>query len=149
MARRPRPVDPTPGPIQAFAPDLRELREKAGSPPSRALPRRAGYSAATLSEAARGQRRPSLDVTLAYVGACGGDLNEWRLRWHDLNTQTRDEPPPPADPEPPEHPHPVVLRRERRTTHDHPADRQPTRKRAEPAGRRRRCADRRVHRVAY
>ncbi|WP_345444391.1 helix-turn-helix transcriptional regulator [Actinoallomurus vinaceus] len=63
---------------------MRQLREKAGNPTYRALARKAGYSPATLSEAARGQRRPSLGVTMAYVGACGGDLDEWRLRWHDL-----------------------------------------------------------------
>lgn len=84
MARRPLPVDPDEGPLQAFAYDLRQLREKAGNPTYRILARKAGYSPATLSEAARGQRRPSLDVTLAYVGACGGDPDEWRLRWHDL-----------------------------------------------------------------
>jgi transcriptional regulator with XRE-family HTH domain len=84
MARRPRPVDPDEGPLQAFAYDLRKLREKAGNPTYRILARKAGYSPATLSEAARGQRRPSLDVTMAYVGACGGDPHEWRLRWHDL-----------------------------------------------------------------
>lgn len=110
MARRPRPVDPTAGPIQAFAHDLRELREKAGGPTYRVLARRAGYSAATLSEAARGQRRPSLDVTLAYVGACGGDLNEWRLRWHDLAAETGTEPVRPADPEPPDQPAPQPAR---------------------------------------
>jgi transcriptional regulator with XRE-family HTH domain len=84
MARHQNPVDPDAGPLQAFAYDLRKLREKAGNPTYRALARKAGYSPATLSEAARGQRRPSLDVTMAYVGACGGDLDEWRLRWHDL-----------------------------------------------------------------
>jgi hypothetical protein len=84
MARRPRPVDPNEGPLQAFAYDLRQLREKAGNPTYRMLARKAGYSPATLSEAARGLRRPSLDVTMAYVGACGGDPDEWRLRWHDL-----------------------------------------------------------------
>jgi transcriptional regulator with XRE-family HTH domain len=84
MARLPRPVDPDEGPLQAFAYDLRKLREKAGTPTYRTLARKAGYSPATLSEAARGQRRPSLDVTMAYVGACGGDPDEWRVRWHDL-----------------------------------------------------------------
>ena len=89
MARLPRPVDPDEGPLQAFAYDLRKLRDKAGTPTYRILARKAGYSPATLSEAARGQRRPSLDVTLAYVGACGGDPDEWRLRWHELAaTQT-------------------------------------------------------------
>ncbi|GAB3971966.1 hypothetical protein GCM10029978_048140 [Actinoallomurus acanthiterrae] len=84
MARLQNPIDPDAGPLQAFAYDLRQLREKAGNPTYRALARKAGYSPATLSEAARGQRRPSLGVTMAYVGACGGDLDEWRLRWHDL-----------------------------------------------------------------
>ncbi|WP_208024277.1 helix-turn-helix domain-containing protein [Amycolatopsis pithecellobii] len=101
MARRPRPVDPTAGPVQAFAHDLRNLREKAGSPTYRALAHRAGYSAATLSEAARGQRRPSLDVTLAFVGACGGDVDEWRLRWHDLAAETSTEPTRAPDPQSP------------------------------------------------
>jgi transcriptional regulator with XRE-family HTH domain len=99
MARRERPLDPEAGPLPAFAYDLRKLREKAGTPTYRTLARKAGYSPATLSEAARGQRRPSLDVTLAYVGACGGDLDEWQLRWHDLTaaeTSTDIEPDPPA-----------------------------------------------------
>ncbi len=99
MARLPRPVDPDEGPLQAFAYDLRKLREKAGSPTYRILARKAGYSPATLSEAARGQRRPSLDVTLAYVGACGGDPDEWRLRWQDL-TETSPAVTPAETPEP-------------------------------------------------
>jgi hypothetical protein len=116
MARRPLPVDPDEGPLQAFAYDLRQLREKAGNPTYRMLARKAGYSPATLSEAARGQRRPSLDVTMAYVGACGGDPDEWRLRWHDLaaaetgtTEQTADagtEPADPVDATPPAEPAP-------------------------------------------
>ena len=101
MARLPRPVDPDEGPLQAFAYDLRKLRDKAGTPTYRILARKAGYSPATLSEAARGQRRPSLDVTLAYVGACGGDPEEWRLRWHELAaTETSAQTAPAARPEP-------------------------------------------------
>lgn len=121
MARRPRPVDPDEGPLQAFAYDLRQLREKAGSPTYRVLAGKAGYSPATLSEAARGQRRPSLDVTMAYVGACGGDPDEWRLRWHDLaaaETATstsaaddaRTEPSDPVDAAPPAEPPPSGTR---------------------------------------
>ena len=118
MARRPRPVDPDEGPLQAFAYDLRQLREKAGNPTYRILAKKAGYSPATLSEAARGQRRPSLDVTMAYVGACGGDADEWRLRWQDLPTtepalatkpvvETVTEPPAPVVAPPPVEPVPV------------------------------------------
>jgi hypothetical protein len=112
--------------LQAFAYDLRQLREKAGNPTYRMLARKAGYSPATLSEAARGQRRPSLDVTMAYVGACGGDPDEWRLRWHDLaaavtgaTTRTaadaRTEPADPVDTSAPAEPPPSHTRRRRWT----------------------------------
>jgi hypothetical protein len=84
MARNPRPIDPSQGPLQAFAVELRRLRESAGSPTYRAMAVRAGFSATTLSEAAGGVRKPSLDVTLAFVGVCGGDAAEWRERWAQL-----------------------------------------------------------------
>jgi hypothetical protein len=63
------------------------LREKAGHLPYRALARRAGFSASTLSVAASGKVLPSLDVTLAYVQACGGDPEPWRERWQTLVVQ--------------------------------------------------------------
>lgn len=84
MARRERPVDPQAGPLQGFAHDLRKLRHDAGNPTYRTLAAKAGYGSSTLSQAANGLRLPSLAVTLAYVGACGGDEEEWRRRWHDL-----------------------------------------------------------------
>ncbi len=55
--------------------------------PYRALARRAGFSASTLSVAASGKALPSLDVTLAYVQACGGDPQPWRERWQKLVAQ--------------------------------------------------------------
>jgi hypothetical protein len=85
MARLERPLDPSSGPLQSFANDLRKVRAAAGNPTYRALARTAGYSATTLSEAARGERRPTLDVVLAYVGACRGDVEQWRRRWHALD----------------------------------------------------------------
>ncbi|MEV4616086.1 hypothetical protein AB0K43_26355 [Kitasatospora sp. NPDC049258] len=85
MARKPRPIDPTEGPLQAFAYDLRGVREEAGSPTYRVLAGRAGFAATTLSDAAGGVRQPSLEVTLAYVGACGGDVELWERRWHELD----------------------------------------------------------------
>ncbi|MEU7873552.1 helix-turn-helix transcriptional regulator [Dactylosporangium sp. NPDC049140] len=88
MARLETPVDPSTGPLQSFAYELRKVRAAAGNPTYRALAKTAGYSATTLSEAARGERRPTLDVVLAYVGACHGDVEQWRRRWHAL-----DEPP--------------------------------------------------------
>jgi transcriptional regulator with XRE-family HTH domain len=85
MARQERPIDPAAGPVQSLAYDLRKLRVEAGSPTYRAMARKTGYSASTLSEAASGIRRPSLDVLLAYVGVLNGDQAAWRKRWQDLD----------------------------------------------------------------
>ncbi|WP_433348827.1 helix-turn-helix domain-containing protein [Micromonospora sp. CA-111912] len=93
MARQERPVDPTAGPVQALAYELRKLRAEAGNPTYRQLARSAGYGATTLSEAAGGARLPTLEVLLAYVGACGGDPDEWRRRWHETAERVR-----PAEP---------------------------------------------------
>ena len=84
MGRPERALDPTAGLLQAFAHDLRELRRVAGNPKYRALARHAGYSASSLSAAASGWSVPSLPVTLAYVGSCGGNTAEWEQRWHEL-----------------------------------------------------------------
>ncbi len=89
MARQERPVDPATGPLASFAYDLRKLRLEAGQPTYRVLAKAAGYSPSTLSEAANGVRRPSLDVVLAYVGACGGDATAWRARWLALDEELR------------------------------------------------------------
>lgn len=82
MGRPEKPVDPDAGPVQRLAWQLRQLRERAGNPSYRRLARLAHYSASTLAEAAKGDRLASLEVTLAYVEACGGDVNQWRVRWH-------------------------------------------------------------------
>jgi hypothetical protein len=79
MGRREAPVEP--GPLFEFAQDLRALR--AGRT-YRELGRRAGYSLSTLSAAAGGSMLPTLEVTLAFVGACGGDMAVWELRWREL-----------------------------------------------------------------
>ena len=95
MARLERALNPSAGPLQEFAFQLRKVRAEAGNPTYRALARSAGYSATTLSEAARGVRKPTLDVVLAYVGACRGDVDEWRARWSkmDAGLGTEDAPP--------------------------------------------------------
>jgi hypothetical protein len=103
-------VDPAAGPLQSFAYDLRKVRAEAGNPTYRVLAKTAGYSATTLSEAAGGLRKPTLDVLLAYVGACQGDVETWRRRWHELDAELRGEPepemaaaePPPLPPSTPE-----------------------------------------------
>ena len=84
MPRRERPLDAGDGALLTFAGDLRRLRQKAGGPTYRLLAQRAHYSVAALSEAAGGRKLPSLDVTLAYVRACGGDEDDWRGRWKTL-----------------------------------------------------------------
>jgi tetratricopeptide (TPR) repeat protein len=103
VGRPEQPLDPDAGPLPEFAAELRELRRRAGNPGYRNLARRAGYSASTLSGAASGRTLPSLAVTLAYVGACGGNLAEWEQRWQALATAA--EPParaaPAAAPPPP------------------------------------------------
>ncbi|GAA4255817.1 nSTAND1 domain-containing NTPase [Dactylosporangium darangshiense] len=81
MGRPEKPVDPQAGPVQRLAWQLRRLRESAGNPSYRALARRAHYSASTLADAAKGERLPSLEVTLAYAEACGGDPAEWQALW--------------------------------------------------------------------
>ncbi|MFE1554282.1 hypothetical protein ACFW6V_04730 [Streptomyces sp. NPDC058734] len=81
MGRRERLLDPADGPAERFAYELRELRQQAGGLTYRAMAARAHYSSAALAQAASGDRMPTLSVALAYVGACGGDADEWTERW--------------------------------------------------------------------
>lgn len=87
MGRPEKPLDPGTSPVARFANDLRRLREQAGTPTYRAMSNRAHMSTSALSTAASGEKFPSLPVCLAYVQACGGDVEAWRTRWqetHDL-----------------------------------------------------------------
>ncbi|MFD7125062.1 hypothetical protein ACFV9X_13175 [Streptomyces anulatus] len=102
MGRPENPIDPQSGPVGRLAHDLRKLRDGAGAPAYRAMARRAGYSAATLSQAAAGERLPTLPVLLAYVGVCRGDSAEWQDRWERVNAELLRCPrPPEEDTEPP------------------------------------------------
>ncbi|WP_432037854.1 hypothetical protein [Streptomyces cucumeris] len=83
MGRRERPVDPSAGPVERFAYELRKLRQEAGGPTYRAMAQRARYSVTTLSQAAAGEQLPSLPVALAYAEVCGGDRAEWEERWRE------------------------------------------------------------------
>ncbi|MCO1580511.1 helix-turn-helix transcriptional regulator [Crossiella sp. SN42] len=89
MARPELPLDPSAGPLYRFAADLRSLRAKAGSPPYRELARQAHFSITALSDAARGNRLPTLPVLRGYVRACGGDVEEWAGRWRELAAAQR------------------------------------------------------------
>ncbi|WP_405870928.1 helix-turn-helix domain-containing protein [Streptomyces sp. NBC_00005] len=88
MGRPERPVDPQAGPVQWLAHELRELRKTAGGPSYRAMAKVAGFSATTLSQAAAGERLPSLAVVQGYVRACGGDPAEWEPRWKEAEEET-------------------------------------------------------------
>ncbi|MGW2641219.1 nSTAND1 domain-containing NTPase [Streptomyces sp. NPDC001348] len=93
MAGRPEsPLDPSAGPVQQFAADLRKLRVDAGSPTYRVMAQRSGHGASTLSQAAAGERLPTLPVALAYVRACGGDPEEWDSRWRAAAAEVAAEP---------------------------------------------------------
>ncbi|QEV21476.1 hypothetical protein [Streptomyces alboniger] len=92
MGRREGALDPAAGPVQRFAFELRKLRQEAGSPTYRVMARHTGYSVATLSRAAAGERLPSLPVTLAYAQACGGDAGAWEQRWHEVDGERAAEP---------------------------------------------------------
>jgi len=70
--------------VAEFAHALRQLRVRAGTPSYRALSRTAGYSSSALCAAASGAALPSLELTLAYAGGCGGVRAEWEARWLDV-----------------------------------------------------------------
>jgi hypothetical protein len=81
VGRPERMIDPAEGPLSRFAHDLRQLRAAAGYPSYRMLAAKALFSPSVLSSAANGMSFPTLQVTLAYARACGGDAGDWRRRW--------------------------------------------------------------------
>ncbi len=81
MGRPEKPVNHAGGFAARFAGELRQLRAAAGNPTYREMARYAMFSSSVLSSAASGNRMPSLEVTLAFVTACGGDEEAWRQRW--------------------------------------------------------------------
>jgi WD40 repeat protein/energy-coupling factor transporter ATP-binding protein EcfA2 len=82
MPRKERPLDAGDSAVLTFARELRSLRERAGRPTYRELSSLTHYSEAALSQAAGGRKLPTLQVTLAYVRACGGSEEEWEQRWY-------------------------------------------------------------------
>ena len=76
------------GPLAEFARDLRALRHATGQIPYRDLGRLARYSPSALSTAVSGRKLPTIELTLAFVRACGGtadDVRTWEQRWHEVN----------------------------------------------------------------
>lgn len=78
----PRPDTSTATEIEAFAAELRALRERPGSPSFRELARLTHFSASTLAEATAGRRLPTEPVVRAFAQGCGSDPEVWveRLR---------------------------------------------------------------------
>ncbi|GJF30368.1 hypothetical protein KNE206_30680 [Kitasatospora sp. NE20-6] len=77
-----RRLDRNASPLAAFACDLRLVREQAKLT-YRQMSSKAGYSHNALAQAAGGARFPSLELSLAFARACGGDEREWKQRWYD------------------------------------------------------------------
>lgn len=87
MGRPERPITTSQDAVRRLAIDLRALRKAAGAPTYRAMAEQVHFSASALSQAANGQRLPTLAVVQAFVAACGGDREEWTRRWHDAAEQ--------------------------------------------------------------
>lgn len=89
MGRPERGLDAVDGPVERFVGELRDLRRTAGNPSYRELARRAHYAPTTFSSAVSGYRLPTLEVTLAFVTACEGDVVRWEERWRLADSQAR------------------------------------------------------------
>lgn len=91
MGRPERSLDPAAGPVQAFASELRLLRQRAGNPKYLQMQRRTGRSRTALAEAAGGDHLPTWETVEAYVRACGEDPAPWRARWELARDAMRSE----------------------------------------------------------
>ncbi len=87
MGRREAPLRNDDDSCVKFAAELRALRIASGEPTYRQMASRCHFSAATLARASSGRVMPSLEVTLAFVGACGGDPGPWRHRWESARRE--------------------------------------------------------------
>ncbi|QKW32510.1 helix-turn-helix domain-containing protein (plasmid) [Nocardiopsis flavescens] len=67
-------------PIAGFAASLRALREDAGNPSYRQMAEAGHLAHNVLSQADAGHRLPTEEAVVAYVRACGGDVEEWKER---------------------------------------------------------------------
>lgn len=90
MPRPERPLDPSAGPVQAFAADLRKVRENAGSPKYLQMSRATGRSRTALAEAAGGDRLATWETVEAYLIGCGESPSGWLERWEAVRAATQD-----------------------------------------------------------
>jgi hypothetical protein len=111
MPRPQRPLDPGASPVQAFAAELRRVRDAAGNPKYLQMARATGRSRTALSEAAGGDHLASWETVEAYLAACGQDPAAWRERWEAVRARVRPERPRAG--EPPPSPPPARRRRAR------------------------------------
>ena len=81
MGRHLGPLDPTAGPVERLASELRALRALAGDQPFWKMARRCSVAKSALAAAAAGRQLPSQKVTREFVRACEGDWTYWRERW--------------------------------------------------------------------
>jgi len=63
-----------------FAEELRQLFNKSGLTVEQ-LAKRANCAPGTISKAMNGEKRPSWDITKAFIAACDDDPATWRSRW--------------------------------------------------------------------
>jgi hypothetical protein len=80
VGRPEAPLDSDGSALRELAIELRGLRRRAGLT-YKQLAKVTSYGTSTLQEAAAGRRLPTLDVTLAIVAACNGDVEAWREYW--------------------------------------------------------------------
>jgi hypothetical protein len=83
MGRPQKPLERDGSPVREFAFWLRDLRKRTGLTYQQ-LGKSAHYATSTVQEAAAGRRLPTLRVTMAFVKACGGDLDEWHTYWTNI-----------------------------------------------------------------
>ncbi len=86
MARPEKEIDPTEGPLQSFAYDLRALRNKKGLT-YRQMADETWYSPSALAAVVNGKKLPKLDVVLAYVNICDADADEWTCCWQEVRAE--------------------------------------------------------------
>lgn len=94
MPRTERDLDPSGGPLAAFAAELRKLRVEAGSPKYLQMARCTGRSRTALAEAAGGDHLPTWETVEAYIRACGRDPVPWLTRWEQVRDEVRGDRPP-------------------------------------------------------
>lgn len=72
------------GPLVTFIRELRELRDKAGLT-YRDIGARAFQSHEGMYKVVSGTELPSLERLQVFVNVCGGDVEQWTNKWHELN----------------------------------------------------------------